>query len=437
MREKVLIIPTCTDLNRGDQALVLETKKIIDNVYQNCDCYMMSTGETIQCESFGIKIISDILKHPSRFWKKRSNINYNYLLKVKWGFIALIDFCISQLILNNFFRKIIYIFLKSNVKESLNLYDNAKAIFVKGGGFLHDYSSGIIGWYTIYYQLYHIKLAQKMKKDVFIMPNSYGPFKSKKTGKMVNNVLKNCKLVTARESISASSSTNNLNLDISLYPDLAFFLDKNNSTYDFTNLFKKIDIENKKTKLVAITVRPYRFYSYTNPDEKYMEYKKSFVNFIQYLVKTEYKVLLVVHTRAENDHENDEKCINEIINLMPDTQNVYKVKDDKMNCYDLKYLYGKCQYVIGTRFHSVIFALEQLIPCIAITYGGNKGYGIMKDLGLSEYAISIGELNSENLIATFEKLRNNEKDIKVKIKEYLLSSQKKYNELICKIKSFN
>lgn len=433
--KKVLIIPTCTDLNRGDQALVLETKNIIEQVYPNCECYMMSTGETIQCESFGIKKFSDILKHPSRFGNKKSNINYDILLKIRWGTIALIDFLVSKLILNKYLRKLVYPFLKSETRKSLDLYEEAEAIFVKGGGFLHDYSSGLIGWYTIYYQLYHIKLAQKMGKKVLIMPNSYGPFKSKKTAKMVRDVLDNCRLVTARESISASKTTNTLNKDIDLYPDLAFFLNKDNSNYDFNSLFKQYNINDKNDQLIAITVRPYRFYSYENPEEKYMEYKKSFVDFIHYLVERGYKVLLVVHTRAENDHENDEKCIDEILDLLPNIDNVYKIKDDKMNCYDLKKLYGKCQYVIGTRFHSVIFSLEQRVPCIAVTYGGNKGDGIMKDLDLSKYAVQIGELNSKKIISLFEDLKNNKKNIKEKIARYLLFSQNKYNELVKKIKN--
>ena len=145
-----------------------------------------------------------------------------------------------------------------------------------------------------------------------------------------------------------------------------------------------------------------------------------------------YKVILVVHTRAVNEHENDEACIDDILEMIKKipNNNVYKIKDDQMNCYDLKKLYGFCDYVIGTRFHSVIFSIEQLIPCIAVTYGGNKGDGIMKDLELDEYSIKIGELNSNLLISTFNKMVKDEKNIKNKTINYLNYSKKKYDNLI-------
>ena len=428
-----LIIPTCTDLNRGDQALVLETKKIIDNICPNNNCYMMSTGETIQCESFGLKKFSDILKHPSRYEKSKSRVNYNFIIKLRWGIVAMFDFIYTSLLLNKVTRYLITPFLSKETRKSLYLYKNAKYIFVKGGGFLHDYSGGIIGWYTMYYQTFHIKLAIKMKKNVYIMPNSYGPFNSKRTKKMVLNLLESCKFISARESISSNAITNTLGIDIPLYPDLAFFLDKSHNNEIINDLFKKYNINKEKDNLIAITVRPYRFYSYDDPDKKYYEYKKVFVDFIKYITELGYKVLLVVHTRAENNHENDEMCIDEILKMLGEYKNVYKIKDDRLNCYNLKELYGYCKCVIGTRFHSVIFALEQLIPCIAITYGGNKGDGIMKDLDLNEYAIKIGKLSYEKLLDRFEKMNKESSVIKEKIKNYCNNSLIEYKKLITSI----
>lgn len=425
-----LIIPNCTDLNRGDQALVLETKNVIDLLYPNNDCYMMSSGETIQCEKFGLKKFGNILKHPSRFEKKESKVNYSTATKLKWGVVAVFDFINSSLLLNKGTRSIIKPFLSYDVKRSLYLYEKSKSIFVKGGGFLHDYSGGIIGLYTMYYQTFHIKLAIKMKKDVYIMPNSYGPFNSVNSRKMVLDLLKSCKFVSARESISSNGITNTLGKDIALYPDLAFFLKKSENNEIIKEIFEKYKIDKDNDDLVAITVRPYRFYSYENPEKKYQEYKETFIRFIKYLVSINYKVLLVVHTRAENNHENDEMCIDEIIEKLGKYKNVYKIKDDRLNCYNLKELYGYCKYVIGTRFHSVIFSLEQKIPCIAITYGGNKGDGIMKDLDLEEYAIKIGELNYDKLKETFNNMLRDEKKIKEKINRYLLISKKKYKEMI-------
>lgn len=433
MSKKVLIIPTCTELNRGDQALVIETANVIRKVYdENVDIYMMTDGEASQCKKYGINKVKDILKHPSRFAKsEKKSINYNKIMKIEWGLVAVWDYLISHLLLHKTTRKLISIFMKKEEKKSIRLYEECDACFVKGGGFLHDYSGGIVGLYTMYYQIYHIKLALAMNKKVYIMPNSYGPFKSKKAKRMLNKILDKCTIVTARESISASGKNNGLDREIELFPDLAFYLSKNQKRWE--ELKRQFQLSEEE-KYVAITVRPYRFYQYNNPKEKYEEYKRTFVKFIDYLNKKGYIPLLVVHTRAINDHENDELCIKEITELIKE-ENSYKIiKEDSLDCYDLKEIYGKCQYIVGTRFHSVIFSVEQDIPAIAITYGGNKGNGIMKDMNLSEYAIKIGELSYEILTEKFEKIEMEKDKVIEKIENYKKHADLKYNQLIEKIK---
>lgn len=90
-------------------------------------------------------------------------------------------------------------------------------------------------------------------------------------------------------------------------------------------------------------------------------------------------------------------------------QNKYPIiKDEKLNCYDMMRLYGQCDYFVGTRFHSVIFAQNMYVPAISISYGGNKGVGIMEELNLSQFAININDVSFENLIYTFHLLTEQE-----------------------------
>lgn len=428
----VLIIPNCTDLNRGDQALVFETSEVIKETYTGSKVYMMSDGESIQCEKEGIEKFSDILKHPSRFDKKNNNVKYGASLKIKWGIVAIFDYIFTLFILNKVTRFLIYPFLSRKAKHSIDLYKNCDACFVKGGGFIHDYSGGIIGLYTMYYQMFHIILAQKFKKKVYIMPNSFGPFNSEKTKKLVNKTLSKCEYVTARESISADGNRNGLNKNFELYPDLAFFL-KKNEDMDVENYLKQKDIDINKNSYVAITVRPYRFPKCDNPLEKYEEYKNTFKQFTIWLNSQGYIPLFVVHTRAENDHENDEKCINEITKMIED-KNLYRIlKDDTLSCRELKAIYAKCKFIIGTRFHSVIFSITQGVPAISITYGGNKGDGIMKDINSNMYSIKIENLSFDILKEKFLSLIENKEKFVEDINIYIDKANQKRKELINKI----
>lgn len=94
-------------------------------------------------------------------------------------------------------------------------------------------------------------------------------------------------------------------------------------------------------------------------------------------------------------------------------------------------------YTVGTRFHSVIFSLSEGVPALAIEYGGNKGAGILKDIGLAEYGIPIEEVSFNKLKETFIRLTDNSANIRLKTKEYMDYNQQMYKKFIDLIRSEN
>ena len=60
--------------------------------------------------------------------------------------------------------------------------------------------------------------------------------------------------------------------------------------------------------------------------------------------------------------------------------------------------------MVGTRFHSVIFALNVGVPAIAIAYGGNKSRGIMKDFGLEDFVLDMNDLEYDSITNCFVRL---------------------------------
>ena len=68
MKEKVILIPGNTDLNRGDQALVWESINIIKDVYDSPEIILMKGDDHrqyAQTEKLGYPMIDTILKHPA------------------------------------------------------------------------------------------------------------------------------------------------------------------------------------------------------------------------------------------------------------------------------------------------------------------------------------------------------------------------------------
>ena len=412
-----LILPGCDDTNRGDQALIWETVEIAKEAGFDGNFYMIAESEkSTQSLKEGIKNIEYILRHPSTHFKQKNNINYGILLKLKWAFVSLFDSLSACLLLSPFVRKYFLFLYSKSVRQSIEKFEKAKAAFVKGGGFIHAYGSPI-ETYVVFFQLYHIMLAQSMGIPVYVMPNSFGPFDSVGSATMVKKVLNKCKLVYSRENIS-STKLNEIGVKNETLPDLAFYLRADNCLSDQQR--KKFDsIPFKTKKCVALTMRPYRFPSSSNPEEDYLNYKNSLCGFIKYLSNNGYYPVMIEHTFSDTEHEKDMSCITDVAEMLGNSCEYGIYSDLSLDSRQLKYVYSNFECIVGTRFHSVIFSIASGVPAIAITYGGNKGQGIMKDMNLDEYALPINELSTEILIKKFNKLNENIELVRSNINEYI------------------
>lgn len=414
---KYLIIPSCSDYNRGDQALVFESVRLAQDAGFKGDYYMLAgTEPTHQIQQEGIKVIAPVLEHPSRKYKNKDNLKYGKILKIKWGAVALFDLIGSLYILTATVLKFLPLSLSYQKKKTLKIYQDADAVFVKGGGFLHAYG-GLTSGYFIYFNIYHMLLAIVNKKPLYIFPNSMGPLDGFMVRPMTRYIFKNSKVIMCRESISNSFIKEQFNVDSKLFPDLAFYLEKDYSI-NVCDYFSEKNIPIKSKKCVAITVRPYRFPGIDNGEELYSKYINSIVVFAQYLISKDFFPVFVQHTLAENMHEDDTKSIKEIIFHLQEGK-YGKIYDVNLNCRQLKTLYGEFYCIVGTRFHSVIFSLSSAVPAIALAYGGNKSQGIMRDIGLSDYVIPMEDITTNMLISKFELLINNYAETKGKIEKVM------------------
>lgn len=397
MKKKYLIIPGNDDQNRGDQALVWTTKKIAEESGFIGDYYMFSDPKkSLQSIEHGIVPVDGLLLHPSRKFKEKNNIKYSQKIIFKWGIVAIYDLFKSFLLFVPLLNSVIYSFSSSREKHAIDIIKQSDCVFIKGGGFVHSYGK-ITSFYTMYYMLYHILLAKKFQKKVIMMPNSFGPFEGFFTRHFILHVLKKIDLVLSRESISQKALQEKLKIKSILAPDLGFYLG-NKSCEE--NLF----ISNSK-KNIALTARPYRFPECQNSEERYNNYIQEYAKFVLWLLEEGYNPVFIEQVYNENDHEKDIYCINQICRIVKlNGLNINIISNTKLNCEELKYIYSRFNYMVGTRFHSVIFAISEGVPSIAITYGGNKGVGIMRDLELEEYSVPILEFNFNLIKDCFNKL---------------------------------
>lgn len=441
--KKVILIPSNTDLNRGDQALVWESARLINEVYNNdVECILMGDLNSLNADlqnrqtlKLGYKIINTILKHPGRKFKKnrKDSKSYSKLTLLKWGGQAIIDYCCTRLILstNSKIRKIGMSLLNEDQKCSINEMANADSVFVKGGGFLHSYG-GITDIFLIYYLTFHIRLAEVLGKKVIMLPNSIGPLKNQFAKKIALKTLKKCSLVTVREMIS-KQYLDRFKINSESFPDLGFFLEP--SKVDMVDFLIRHQVPIEKRKVV-ITVRPYRFQGFSNPNKLFENYINGLKELVEYLVNNNYHVTFMAHTLGPSSHEDDALAIGEVLQRLDENtmQSVSFIKDFDLTCRDVEKIYSYYDFMIGTRFHSVIFALNVNVPAIAIAYGGNKGKGIMNILGNSDYSIDMDKIIDNSLIGIFQKLEKNRDEYLENLKFNKVKIKNQRNILINRIK---
>ncbi|MCX7548866.1 polysaccharide pyruvyl transferase family protein [Xanthomarina sp. F1114] len=409
MKNRILVVPGNTDLNRGDQALVWESIRLFEDIYPNPEVYLYESGATqeeknlqkAQTQSRGYNFITRILLHPRVKAQSRTHaskeVNYSKLTYIKWGFVAIFDLFNTLLLTSRvgFLNKLGRASLNEEQKKSLDIIPTLDALVVKGGGFLHSYGK-LQDPYVMYFFLFDLMLAHRYNVKTVVLPNSIGPLKNGLAKYLVKRVLKRSAFVSVREEVSFNFVKEQLGIQAFKYPDLGFFLKSSSFDAILYLLGKGINTTDKN---ILLTLRPYRFDGFKNPDKLYHDYLTEISQLVKEQVQRGYKFTFMAHTLGPSNHENDTLALKEVLSIIDQDirENITYIEDFSLNAQDIQKIYANYDILIGTRFHSVIFALNEKIPCVAIAYGGNKSYGIMQDMDLANFVIGIEKVNSNNM----------------------------------------
>jgi colanic acid/amylovoran biosynthesis protein len=221
-----------------------------------------------------------------------------------------------------------------------------------------------------------------------MMPNSIGPIHKGLGRRLTKFVLGRVHTLYVRESIS-KNYLKEIGINSTLSADLGFYC---KAVTEGTPTLKSVK------KKIGVTLRPYRFPENKNAGAKYLKYVESISEFCK--SNQNYKYYFIVQVQGPSAHENDLIAINDVISNLTSSVD-YEVVDGDYNYRQLIGIYSQLDYLIGTRFHSVIFSMLSNVPCIAIAYGGNKTFGIMNSAGLKDYVVDIANISKESIEKKF------------------------------------
>lgn len=279
-------------------------------------------------------------------------------------------------------------------QKPMQLLVDADLQICVGGGYLRakaDYTSTVL-LLLLFHQIW---LAKLLRKPIYLYAQSFGPYPTKLQRFIAKYGLRQADVILVREAKSKQlldrlGLTKNQVIQV---PDSAFMFDPAVTENLVEQLLGTTNIH--KGRIVGITVRAWL------KGSAQTTYEQAIAKFIDHLQAKGFRIIIIPQVTQHND--DDRVVGRRIKQLLRRSENVV-VLNKRFTHYEIKSVFAGLDFLLGTRFHSVIFALTAGVPAIAIEYE-HKTSGIMQDLGLEEWMIPIEAVSTEKLITIFDRLQ--------------------------------
>jgi len=284
--------------------------------------------------------------------------------------------------------------LPRNWKEPIQLLVGADMQVCVGGGYLrakNDWPSTV----TLLLHFHQIWLAKALGKPVYLYSQSFGPYPKRVQRKIAVVGLKHADLVLVREGKSKALLANMgfVGEQVIQVPDSAFAAAPASKFCSPQRFFSRRPGEH----VVGITVRSWL------PEAEQQSYELAMAEFIDSISRQNgFKVVVIAQVTSIENNDDDRVAGRRIQKLLTNSGDV-EFLSEQFTLYEIASIYSDLNYLVGTRFHSVIFALTAGVPSLAIEYE-HKTSGIMKDLGLERWVLPMEDVTSDRLMALFELL---------------------------------
>lgn len=206
--------------------------------------------------------------------------------------------------------------------------------------------------------------------------------------------------------------------------DYAFLLDVTKEDAELAEQKFDANFFSGKTKVVGISPS---VVMRKKVDAAGGSYVREMVEFIEYVTNEKgYKVALIPHsvrTGTDKTHNNDLPLCQEIYNKLNDRKDVLFL-DQEMGSQELRYVIGKCDLFVASRFHAMISSLAMKVPTLVIGWS-HKYKEVLDMFGLSEWAFGQDKLSREYLRERFDSLDAQSEEVREKLEKALPDVKKK------------
>lgn len=226
-----------------------------------------------------------------------------------------------------------------------------------------------------------LRLAKHFKIPVYLMPQSFGPFdyegkNAKKINKWIKKYLSTAKLVMAREYEGAQLLRDNYCLgNVIKTPDLVL----QNKEIDLNNIYKQIPRKKNVVLEHSVAIIP-NFKNRVFGDEKKL--LELYDSIISLLLEKDYNVYFIYHAI-----EDLAICKQIKETFFPNCERVILIEDE-LSCVDFDEVVGNFDFIIGSRYHSVVHAYKRGVPAVVLGWA-TKYQELTRALCQEQYCFSV------------------------------------------------
>ncbi len=257
-------------------------------------------------------------------------------------------------------------FARYNFSEVAKAIKLADIVISGGGGLIQDVTSSR----SLYYYLSILWYAKKLHKKTAVFAQGIGPVKKRENLFAIKRILKNVDLITVRDKYSFDLIANNSHLNnVHITADLAFLFDEE----------KEIDL-------------PYKKYVIFAPSKSKNMPQTNMLVKIAHIIEKECSIPVVLFPLFPSFDLD-------VVKAISDETNFPIINPDVLA--ERTYLIKHSSFLVGSRYHSILFAGLKGVPFISLSYDP-KVINLSEEFGARN--LDYGNLS----IDEFEKLLKSE-----------------------------
>lgn len=294
-----------------------------------------------------------------------------------------------------------------------------------------------IGPYKDWRYLWRLYISVKLKKDVAIYSISFGPLPSNFIFNRISKyILKNVKFLSIRDNKSQKFA-DDLGLDYIKSIDTAFlgYDNVDNMPNDISKLIKDDYVVIVPNEVQNWGGRNKWHHNFINCKTKDLD--QLYIDIINYILSINKKVYLLPQLYGA---QNDITYFNYLKDIVKN-ENIIII-DEKYNSNIQQIIVKNAQFLVGARYHSIIFAVNNKVPMLSLSYE-HKMTNTLEILGLSKQNLDLPTLlkqKNNNVVKVLANLFNDKnncfnneksniasdiaKDTMIQLHEFLIEDQK-------------